>query len=277
MKLVSEIGINANGDVRIAKKLIDAAVLGGCEYIKLQKRDIESVYTKEELDKERESPFGTTNREQKNGIEFSKEQYDLIDKYCKEKGIKWYASPWDIKSLDFLLQYDTPYIKIASAMNSNEKLINKIKESGKPVILSTGMTNAKELKTLVEFLGDQVRYILSCTSTYPTKEKDMNMNRIHTLQKEYGWAKTGFSNHAVGILYIIQAAVMGCQMIEYHVTLSRSMYGSDQASSIEIPGMLKIKDYVDGIQAGWGDGEIKCLKNELPIKAKLRNKGEKND
>ncbi len=276
MILVAEIGINHNGDINIAKKLIDAAILGGCEFVKFQKRTIEKVYTKEELDKDRESPFGTTNRQQKEGLEFGKEEYDEIDRYCKEKGIGWFASPWDVDSVDFLMQYDCPFIKVASAMNSNIELLEKIKETGKKVIISTGMTFKEELDKVLELFGDQVKYILSCTSTYPTKIEDMNMMRIITLLAGYGCDATdkpykiGFSNHSSGIGFITMAYVLGAEMAEYHITLDRTTYGSDQASSIELPGIMKIKDIVDSYEKSWGDGEIKCLDNEKPIKDKLR-------
>ena len=156
--LVAEIGINASGDVNIAKKLIDIAKLGGCEFVKFQKRTVEDVYSKEELDKYRESPFGTTNRAQKIGIEFEKDEYDEIDKCCKEKEIKWFASPWDIKSVDFLMQYNVPYIKVASASITDKKLLNKIKETSIPVIISTGMSTQKEIDECLEILGSQVYF-----------------------------------------------------------------------------------------------------------------------
>jgi len=271
MKLVAEIGINGLGNIDLTKKLIDVAVLGGCFAVKFQKRTIENVYTEAELDKLRESPYGKTNRDLKNQLEYSKEDYDEIDRYCKEKGIKWYASPWDCASVDFLMQYDIPFIKVASASNTDIELLEKIKETGKPIILSTGMTSPEELNNALGILGDSVEYILSTTSTYPTSDEDMNMNRIKTLQDFYGHKyKIGFSNHSPGIHFITMAYALGCEMAEYHITLDRAMYGSDQSASIEIPGVLKIKDILNSYKKSWGDGVIRCLDSEIPIKKKLR-------
>lgn len=268
--LIAEIGINANGDINLAKKMIDMAVEGGCQYVKFQKRTIDKVYTKEELDKPRESPWGKTNRDQKNGLEFGKEQYDIINSYCKEKGIQWFASPWDCDSVDFLMQYDIPFIKIASASLTDKELLQKIKETNKPVIISTGMSSNEEVEYAVNLFQDQLKYILSCTSTYPTKDEDMNMNRIKTLQKIYPDYKIGFSNHSSGIAFIILAYALGCSMLEFHITLDRSMYGSDQSASIEKAGLMKIKDWIEAYEKSWGDGEIKCLDSEIPVKNKLR-------
>jgi N-acetylneuraminate synthase len=270
--LIAEIGINANGDVATAKKLIDLAKQGGCQYVKFQKRTIEDVYTKEELDKFRDSPWGTTNREQKNGLEFTLEQYKEIDRYCKEIGIGWFASPWDIKSVDFLVNnFNLPFIKIASASITDSKLLQRIKETNIPVILSTGMSSEAEVDAAVRFLGNQIKYILHCKATYPTKTEDMNMLAIKTLQTKY-WPKysIGFSNHSSGISFIMMAYCLGASMIEYHITLDRTMYGSDQAASIEPAGVMKIKDWLESFDTCWGNGKIECLPNEIPVKTKLR-------
>jgi N-acetylneuraminate synthase len=272
--IISEIGINANGDISIAKKLIDLAKQGGCQYVKFQKRTIEDVYTKEELDKPRESPWGTTNRDQKNGLEFTLDQYKEIDKYCKEIGIGWFASPWDIKSVDFLINnFNLPYIKIASASITDITLLNRIKETNIPVILSTGMSTELEINNAVQLLGSQIKYILHCKATYPTKVEDMNMLAIKTLQAKYcPDYNIGFSNHSSGISFIMMAYCLGASMIEYHITLDRTMYGSDQASSIEPTGVMKIKDWIESYEKCWGDGYIDCLPNEIPVRDKLRKK-----
>ena len=271
--LVAEIGINHNGDLSIAKKLIDAACLGGCKYVKFQKRDIDVVYTKEELDKFRESPWGTTNREQKNGLEFGESEYNAIDSYCKEKGIKWFASPWDINSVKFINQYDIPYIKVASASMLDFPLLEEIKATGKPIVVSVGMLSKEELDTSLVFLGGNVSHILSCTSTYPTKPSDMNMNKIKTLFSLYGEKyKIGFSNHHQGITFILMASTLGVDMIEYHITLDRALYGSDQSASIELPRVIRIKSTLEDMESSWGDGEIKCLPSEVPIREKLMKK-----
>ena len=272
---VAEIGINHNGDLKIAKQLIDIAVLGGCQYVKFQKRTIEDVYSKEELDKYRESPWGTTNREQKLGLEFGKKEYDELDLYCKQKEIEWFASPWDMKSVDFLLQYKPKYIKIASAMVTNIPLLKTIDEAIKntntKLIVGCGMTTKEELDNYLSILGKSTEYILSCTSSYPTPVKDMNMNRIITLKKQYGDKyKIGFSNHSAGIQFAYTSVVMGAEMLEVHVTLDRAMYGSDQAASIEPRGVLQIGQYIKDFENSRGDGKLGCQKSELPIKEKLR-------
>jgi N-acetylneuraminate synthase len=278
-KLVGEIGINHSGSLEIAKQLIDIAVLGKCKFVKFQKRTVESVYTKAELDKPRESPWGTTNREQKMGLEFGKKEYDEIDRYCKEKGIGWFASPWDVDSVDFLMQYNPQYIKVASAMMSNYDLLKKINESIKgtktKVIVATGMTTEMELVESLNILGyENVEYILACTSSYPTPVKDMNMAKIPHLQGMYigTSCKIGFSNHYSGLKFIYMAVALGAEMIEYHITLDRTMCGSDQASSIEPSGVLEIPGHIEMIETAWGNGKLECMPSELPIKEKLRKK-----
>ena len=183
--MVAEIGINHNGDIDLAKRLIDVAVLADLDYVKFQKRTINLVYTEEELDRYRESPWGTTNREQKEGLEFGKEEYDAIDEYCKERDIGWYASPWDIKSVHFLQQYDLPYIKVASACLTHSALLSEIRKTDKPVVLSTGMSTKQELDTALDIIGDKTEYILACTSTYPAFDAEMNLRFMETLKREF--------------------------------------------------------------------------------------------
>lgn len=270
-KLVYEIGINHNGDINMIKQMIDIAKLGECDYIKFQKRCVNLVYSKEELDKPRESPWGSTNRDQKYGLELGNKEYDIIDRYCKEKEIGWFASPWDVHSVNFLMEYDIPYIKIASACITDKELLEKVKETNKPVIISTGMSTEKEIDECLNILEDRVEYILSCTSTYPTKDEDMNMLKIKTLKDKYGDKyKIGFSNHSPGIQYIFMSYVMGVEMIEFHGTLDRTLYGSDQASSLESGAVLKIKSWLNCYGKCWGTGDLGCLENEKPIRKKLR-------
>lgn len=280
--IVAEIGINHNGNIDTAKQLIDLAILGGCKYVKFQKRTVEDVYTKEELDNYRESPFGTTNREQKNGLEFGKKEYDEIDRYCKEKNIGWFASPWDKKSVDFLLSYKPEYIKIASAMITNIDMlvyINNAIETVCPstkVIIATGMSTEDEISECLGIFESKVEYILSCTSSYPTPTEETNINKIHTLRNMFSDVdyvenyKFGFSNHCSGIIGIIMAVTFGVEMIEYHITLDRTMYGSDQASSIESGGVLRIKKYINAIEQSFGNGKLECSPSEIPIREKLR-------
>jgi len=281
--LVAEIGINHNGDLSIAKRLIINSKAAGCDYVKFQKRTIEDVYTKEELDQFRESPWGTTNRDQKYGLEFEKEQYDEIDKFCKEQDIGWFGSPWDIKSVDFLMQYDPEYIKIASALITDVELLMHVKKlvsnTRTKVIISTGMSNEKEIVKCVDILGDDIEYILSCVSTYPTRPKEMNMLKIRTLKNLFGANsfnykyKIGFSNHSPSLQFVFMGYFMGAEMIEYHITLDRSLYGSDQSSSIEFGGMLKINDWIKDYEIAYGDSVICCIDSELPIRKKLRKNG----
>jgi N-acetylneuraminate synthase len=269
-KLTAEIGINHNGNIDIAKKLIDMACFAGCDYVKFQKRTINLVYTEEELNKPRESPWGDTFYDQKYGLEFGKERYDIIDKYCKEKNIDWFASPWDPLSVKFLVEYNLPYIKIPSAKITDFEVLYAVKETDIPVIISTGMSTKKEVDNCVNFLGDQIEYILACTSTYPTKEEEMNMSFIPTLKREYPKYKIGFSNHSPGIIYCAVAAALGAEMIEFHITIDRSMYGTDQASSIETEGVLKIVKYVRNLEKAMGDGHWHVFPSEEAIKKKLR-------
>jgi len=252
--------------------MIDIAVLAGCDYVKFQKRDVESVYTAEELNRPRISPWGTTNRAQKEGLEFCLAEYDEINTYCKEKKIQWFASPWDSSSVGFLARFKPPFIKIASASITDFDILQAVKETKIPAILSTGMSSNAEVCKAIALLGKQVEYILACTSTYPTKPEEVNLNFIKTLQKEFPTINTGFSNHHAGTLFPVVAMALGAKMIEFHITLDRSMYGSDQAASIELPGMLKIIQYVRDLKLAMGSGAWTVYESEEKIKKKLRKK-----
>jgi N-acetylneuraminate synthase len=272
--LVAEIGINHNGDVEIAKQLIDRAQTCGFDFVKFQKRDVEQVYSKEYLDLYRGSPWGTTNREQKMGLEFGYNEYVQIDQHCKQVGIDWFASPWDNASLEFLLRNfpEMPYIKVASAMVTNYPLLAKIAESKRRSIISTGMSTEEEVREALHILGVQCSYILACTSTYPTFDDEMNLKHIKTLQQSFSNPyKIGFSNHSPGIFYSAVAAVMGAEMIEIHITLDRAMYGSDQAASIELPGMVHLAKWLRCLPRAMGTGEWIITEGEKKIKEKLRN------
>ena len=271
IKLVAELGINHNGDLKIAKQLIDIAKTAGCDYVKFQKRTIDLVYTEEELNKYRESPWGTTNRQQKEGLEFSKEDYDWIDMYCKQVGIEWFASPWDIESVKFLAQYGLPFIKIASACVVDSSILAAIVgDSNSSVIISTGMSTGDEVIRCTNNFGKRVEYILACTSTYPTANYEMNLSFITTLKQLYPGTKVGFSNHSPGIMYMVVAAALGAKMLEFHITLDRSMPGSDQAASIEPEGVFKLVKHVRNLEKAMGDGNWKVYPSEEKIKEKLR-------
>jgi N-acetylneuraminate synthase len=269
IKLVGEIGINHNGDINIVKKLIDIASLCKLDYVKFQKRDIDLCYTQEFLDSPRDSPWGKTQRDQKLGLEFGKDEYDEIDRYCKEKNIGWFASPWDINSVEFLNQYDNDFIKIASAMVHKPDIINSIKNCSRLVVVSTGLTKKSEFYNIYHELGHQIEYILACTSTYPSRDDEMNLNFITTLHHDFPNQYIGFSNHHPGIQYCLCAATLGAEMIEFHMTLDRSMYGSDQASSIEPTGIFKIGKHVRNIELALGNGEWQVTDGEMKIREKL--------
>ena len=271
--LVGEIGINHNGDINIAKKLIDMASWAGLDYVKFQKRTIDLVYSKEELEAPRESPWGTTFREQKEGLEFGETEYNEIDSYCKERKIKWFASPWDMEAVRFLEQYDLPYTKIASPMITNSRLLQEIKNTGRSVIISTGMSTRTEVLNTAYYLGKKVEYILACTSTYPTPLQEVNLNFIRTLKNEVlvgSKSKVGYSNHSPGIFLSAVAASFGAEMLEFHITLDRAMYGSDQAASVEPGQVIKLVKYVRALETALGDGSWTIFPGEEIIRKKLR-------
>jgi len=271
IETVAEIGINHNGDLEIVQKLIDVAVVAGLDYVKFQKRTIDLVYTKEELSAPRESPWGTTFREQKEGLEFDIDDYMEIDIYCKKKGIQWFASPWDHESVEFLESFDIPFIKVPSALITNKFLLESIAKTDMPIILSTGMSTLEMVDKAIGLLGrDQIYCIMHCTSTYPSAPEEQNLKCILTLKDRYPWAKIGFSNHSPGLPYMVAGAALGAEMIEFHVTLDRSMYGSDQASSIEPEGIFHLKKWINGLEKAMGDGQKRIYPSEEPILKKLR-------
>lgn len=270
VKLVCELGINHNGNLATAKKLIDVACMAGVDYVKFQKRTIEAVYTNEELNSPRESPWGTTTRQQKEGLELSVQEYREIDAYCKNK-IPWFASPWDVKSIFLITRFDIPYIKIPSALITSMGLLEVCKKTcSHPIIISTGMSTKSEVDRAIKFLGDRVEYILACTSTYPTSDNEMNLNFISTLKKEYPKHRIGFSNHSPGIIYMLTAVALGAEMIEFHITLDRASYGSDQAASIETTGVLKLAKHVRHLEKAMNSGHWKVYESEKKVRAKLR-------
>ena len=271
--ITAELGINHNGDIDVAKKLIDTAKLAGCNAVKFQKRTVEKVYSKEVLDSPRDSPWGTTTREQKNGIEFSKNEYDIIDKYCKNNHIEWYASAWDVESLEFLKQYELKYNKVASAMLTNMELINKIAQEKKHTFVSTGMSNMDQIKTAVNiFKKNECPFELQhSNSSYPMKIEEANLNCIKTLQNEFE-CNVGYSGHeSLGYLVCVAAVVLGATSIERHITLDRSMYGSDQPASLEPPGLQRLVRDIKKIDLIMGDGKKIIWDSEIPVMKKLRN------
>jgi N-acetylneuraminate synthase len=271
-EIIAEIGINHNGEVNLAKKMIDVASSSGCDYVKFQKRTIDIVYTQEELDAPRKSPWGNTFRVQKEGLEFGYEEYKELSQYCKERGIKWFASPWDIVSLKFLDSFpDCAFIKIPSALITSERLLNECFYTDKQIIISTGMSDLPMVERAVSILGEKkIHCIMQCTSTYPSLPEELNLKCIQTLKERFPWAKIGFSNHSPGIIYMPLAVALGAEMIEYHITLDRASYGSDQPASIEPEGTFKLVKYIRGVEKAMGDGVKKIYESELPIIKKLR-------
>ncbi|MDO8495054.1 MAG: N-acetylneuraminate synthase family protein [bacterium] len=270
--LIGEIGINHNGDINIAKRLIDEAVKAGWDAVKFQKRTVDVVYTPEELARPRENPFGPTNGDLKRGLEFSEEQYDEIDAYCEEKGILWFASPWDEASVDFLDFYNPPCYKIASACNLDKDLLIHVRSKGRPIILSTGMADDQAIERMVSLLGEEGLVILHCTSTYPADPSELNLANIPRLIKKYPRVPIGYSGHEVGAYPSLVAAALGACVVERHITLDRAMWGSDQAASLEVGGMGRLATEIRALPAYLGKAEKIVLASELPIEKKLRRK-----
>ena len=266
--IIAEIGINHNGDIDLAKELIDTAHDSGCDAVKFQKRDVESVYSAEELDKPRESPWGTTTREQKHGIEFNMVEYKELEEYSDKKGLDFIVSCWDSNSLQEVEDnLNVKYHKIASAMATDRSFLQKLNNTKKPVILSVGMCTDEEVDAAVNIL-DNVEYILACTSTYPTKEEEVNLNYITTLKEKYPNLSVGFSNHYNGLAACVGATALGSECLEFHITKDRTMYGSDQVASIESVNELLVS--VRKIEKMLGDGEKVVYDSEVPIAEKLR-------
>ena len=270
--IIAEIGINHNGDMDITKKLIDGAAEAGCDAVKFQKRTLDIVYAREELDKPRESPWGTTNREQKQGLEFGKEEYDEIDRYCKEKGIEWFASAWDTESQLFMRQYDLKYNKVASAMLTHRELLEKIAEEGKYTFISTGMSTLTQIQKAVKIFEDKrcPYELMYCNSTYPMPLEQANLNAMTNLKKTFRGIKIGYSGHETGLIVSCAAVAMGATSIERHITLDRSMYGSDQSASVELGGLRRLVDYIRSIELAMGEGFKIISEKEKSIAAKLR-------
>ncbi len=269
--ITAEIGINHNGDMDICKNLIDVAVDAGCNAVKFQKRDIDEVYTQEFLNSARESPWGTTQRAQKEGLEFDESQYMEIDKYCKDKKIDWFASAWDTNSQKFLRKFNCKYNKVASAMLVHYELLELIADEKRHTFISTGMSTHHDIEKAIEiFKHKSCSYELMHTvSTYPMKDEDANLNLIKTLKEKYN-CDVGYSGHETGLAISYAAAALGVSSLERHITLDRAMYGSDQSASLEPSGLRMLVGGVRKIDLAMGDGEKKILEQEVPIAEKLR-------
>ena len=270
--LIAEIGINHNGDINIAKQLIKNAKDCGFNSVKFQKRTIEIVYDKKTLDIPRESPWGTTTRQQKFGLEFKKLEYDEIDKYCKEINIEWFASAWDIQSIKFLDNYNLKYNKIASAMIIDQNFLSEIAKRRKHTFISTGMSTKNDINKAVSiFKKNNCSFeLMHCVSTYPMKTEDANLITINQLKKEYN-CDVGYSGHENGVTVSLAALMLGISSLERHITLDRTMYGSDQAASLELSGMKNLIESMDKILSSLGQPSLgKILDEEKQIAKKLR-------
>ena len=270
--LIAEIGINHNGDVKIAKQLIKNAKDCGFDSVKFQKRTINIVYDEKTLDTLRESPWGKTTREQKLGLEFEKLEYDEIDKYCKELNIDWFASAWDIKSLKFLEDYNLKYHKIASAMIVDHEFLNEVAKSHKHTFISTGMSSKEDIDNAVDiFKKNNCSFeLMHCVSTYPMKIEDANLITIDQMKNVYN-CNVGYSGHENGVVVSVAATILGISSLERHITLDRTMYGSDQSASLEFSGMKSLTESIEKALLAIGEKSLgKIIDEEIPIAKKLR-------
>jgi len=270
MLIIAELGINHNGDLDIAKKLVLGAKEAGADAVKFQKRTIDLVYSQEELASFRESPWGSTQREQKEGLEFGKSEYDEIDRHCAELEIDWFASAWDVESQIFLRQYSLNYNKVASAMLTNTKLLETIAEEGRHTFISTGMHSLKEIGDVVDlFRGKKCPFeLMHCCSAYPMPTDDANLRVIDTLRNTFK-CDVGYSGHEVGLAISVGATMLGITSLERHITLDRSLYGSDQSASVELGGFSRLIGMVRVLERAMGDGKKRITEQEKSIRLKL--------
>jgi N-acetylneuraminate synthase len=270
--VIAEIGINHNGDLDLAKRLISVAHAAGCDAVKFQKRTIDVVYTADELAKPRESPFGETNGDLKRGLEFGAKQYGEIAAYCQAINMPWFASCWDEASVDFIAAFDVPCYKIASASLTDDALLCHTRAVGRPVILSTGMSSQAEIDHAVEVLGTRDLVILHAVSTYPARYDELNLRCVQTLAERYG-VPVGYSGHETGIPSSVAAVALGACCIERHITVDRALWGSDQAASLEPNGIARLVRDIRLVEQAMGDGVLRVLDREIPIIGKLRRIG----
>ncbi len=270
--ITAEIGINHNGDLKLAKKLISAAAASGCDAVKFQKRTIEVVYTPEELAQPRESTFGTTNGDLKRGLEFGKDEYAEIDHFCRSLDMMWFASCWDEGSVDFIEQFAPPCYKIASACLTNDNLLRYHKSLGRPIILSTGMSTMEQIDHAVEILGHENLILMHCMSTYPAKIEELNLKVIPRLIEHYD-IPVGYSGHEVGLYTTLAAVVLGACAVERHITLDRAIWGSDQPASVEPHGIARLVKDIRAVETAMGDGVKRIYESEIPVMRKLRKVG----
>jgi N-acetylneuraminate synthase len=269
--LIAEIGINHNGDIDIAKKLIEESAKAGFDAVKFQKRTVDVVFTKEELLRPRESIFGDTNGALKHGLEFGKNEYSEISEYCKKLGIDWFASPWDVESLNFLEEFDVVAHKVASACLTDRSLLQAMRKTGKPVFISTGMSSIDQVREAISLLDPKNTIMMHTVSVYPAKPEQLNIGWIEDLKKNFPDIPVGYSGHEAGVTpSVIAVAKYGAVCVERHVTLDRAMWGSDQSASLEPQGMERVVKYIRSIPVVCGAGSKTILEEEKPILEKLR-------
>ncbi|MCZ2128053.1 MAG: N-acetylneuraminate synthase family protein [Anaerolineales bacterium] len=269
--VIAEVGINHNGDLEIAKKIIDAAVHAGADAVKFQKRTPEICTPPEQQKQMRETPWGyITYLDYRYKVEFGEEQYREIDRYCKEKKIDWMVSVWDEPSVDFIEQFDTPAYKVPSASLTDHGLLKRVRATGKPLIISTGMSTMEQIHKGVQAVGEENLLIMHCTSAYPCEPEELNLKMIETLRKEFPNTPIGYSGHEVGLIPSTAAVALGACSVERHITLDRAMWGSDQAASVEPGGFERLVKYIRVIEAGLGNGVKKVYESEKGSMKKLR-------
>lgn len=269
--VIAEIGINHNGSLEIAKKMIDGAVFAGCDAVKFQKRTPEKCVPKDQWHIERDTPWGRMSYlEYRHKVEFNSEQYAEIDRFCKERGIIWFASCWDEESVDFIEQFDPPLYKAASASLTDHALLLKKRKTGKPLMLSTGMSTIEEIDAAIKIVGTEKLLVAHSTSAYPCKAEELNLKMIQTLKNLYPGVPVGYSGHETGLSPTYSAVALGASFIERHVTLDRAMWGTDQAASVEILGMHRLVRDVRDIEKALGDGVKKVYLSEAGSRKKLR-------
>jgi len=269
--IIAEIGINHNGSLDIAKKLIAGAALAGCDAVKFQKRTLELCVPKDQRDIVRDTPWGVLKYiDYRYRVEFGRDEYMEIDGYCKEHGILWFASCWDHESIDFMEQFSLPCYKSSSASLTDRQLLNKTKATGKPLIISTGMSTMAEVESAVAELGKDNLLIAHTNSTYPSPNDELNLRMIKTLQEQYPTVPVGYSGHEAGLPTTMAAVALGATFIERHITLDRAMWGSDQSASVEIKGMINLVSNIRDIEKAMGDGVKHVYEGEIAARKKLR-------
>jgi len=268
----AEIGINHNGSLDLAKRLIAAASEAGCDAVKFQKRTVDVVYTADELSRPRENPFGPTNGHLKRGLEFDEAQYTEIDRFCRTIRIPWFASPWDEGAADFLEGFDPPCYKVASACLTDDSLLRHVRGKGRPVILSTGMSSLQQIDHAVEVLGTEDLILMHCTSTYPAKVEELNLRAIPALEQRYR-VPVGYSGHETTLYVSLAAVALGACMVERHITLDRTLWGTDQAASVEPHGLERLVKNIRTVEKALGDGVKRVYESELSVLKKLRRVG----